>query len=174
MLDMTSPPARFLKYELGVARQFGLADIGRQGLVSGWATPEDSHVWNDGPEAMLAVITEMPAGPVVLTVEGGPYINARQPVQEVTLYANGWRLGFWRFRENGPVIMEAVVQPEFFLPRPEGALLNLVWHLPSAVKPCDLGLSADGRELGFVFRSLLVKSDLGSAAALSQASGRGN
>ncbi len=158
MLDVTSPQTRFLPYELGVARQFGLADIGRQGLLSGWSTPEDSHVWNDGPEAVLALVTEMPAGPVVMSVEGAPFINARQPFQEVTLYANGWRLGFWRFRENAPVIMEAVVQPEQFFSRPEGAQLNLVWHLPSAVRPSDIGLSSDGRELGFVFRMLTIAS----------------
>jgi hypothetical protein len=146
----------FLSFEFGVTRLFGLGDIGTNGLVSGWAIPEDSHVWNNGPEAILTLETDVPSRAYTITVDGGPFITPRQPLQEITLYANGWRIGFWRFREGGAQVMVASIAPEQFFVRGDKALLNCVWHIPYSVRPSDLGLSGDGRELGFVFRSLTI------------------
>jgi hypothetical protein len=104
----------------------------------------------------MTIEMETPATTCTITVEGQPFITPRQPMQEITLYANGARLGFWRFRQAGACTMEAVIEPEYFHVRGDIARLNLVWHIPSSVRPADIGTSADGRELGFVFRSLTI------------------
>lgn len=147
-----------LNTELGLMRLFGTEDIDRQGLVSGWAEPEDAHVWNNGPVAALSIAMNIPDEPCRLVVEGEPFVSSRQPMQEITLYGNGIWLGFWRLRNAEPSVMEALVEPETFFRRGEEGVLNLAWYIPTSVRPSDIGVSGDGRELGFVFRTLVVKS----------------
>lgn len=153
---LAAGPSR-LKTELGMIRLFGTEDINRQGLVRGWADPEDAHIWNDGPVAALSIGMNIPQEACILAVEGEPFVSPRQPAQEITLYGNGIWLGFWRLRSAEPSVMEAMVEPETFLCRGEDGVLNLTWHIPTSVRPSDIGVSGDGRELGFVFRTLVVK-----------------
>jgi hypothetical protein len=151
---LAAPP---LDYKLGFTRMFGTSDIALSGLCSGWSVPEATHNWNDGNDASLALWThDLPMLPCILAVEGLPFLAGGGARQRITLYANGRRLGFWHLTESRMHFLEAAIEPEYWLDRDAGGLLNLVWHFPDAVKPVDLGRAEDHRKLGFCFRSLTI------------------
>jgi hypothetical protein len=146
-----------LKYTLGIQRLFGTCDIRTAGLGRNWATPEEGHVWNDGPNASFFVSSDMPKGRCLLGFEGEPYIRPGCSKQDITLYVNGLRLGFWRLTDTVSYQLLAPVEPEQWLARGKEGLLHIIWHLPDSIQPASLGDGEDRRELGFCFRSFTVR-----------------
>ena len=142
--------------ELGVGRLFGEGDLGRHGLLSGWAAPEEGHVWNDGPEAVLRLRTSRPRAPCTLSFEGEPFLGKGCTRQDVVLYLNGFRVGFWRLAEPRTYRLAATIEPEHLFERDGAAVARCVWHLPDSVRPATLGRGTDTRELGFCFRTLTL------------------
>jgi hypothetical protein len=140
-------------WQIGVTRLFGNFDLAGTGLISGWSDPEDPHVWNDGPEAVLQIVTEPVKRPVRLSIEGIPFIGGTCKFQDVSLYVNGMRAGFWRLRESKSYVLSSTIEPEQTFERNGKSSLICAWHLPSSVRPVDMGLGKDTRELGFCFRS---------------------
>ena len=145
-----------LEYEPGVVRLFGAADIGVTGLKSGWSYPENGHTWNEGIDATLVLSLEDVEGVSHLVVEGQPYLSAQQPVQEITVFVNGFWAGFRRLTGLGAFSLDVEIQPEWWFRRGDRFLLNVVFHIPTSVRPVDLGEGTDSRTLGFCFRSLLL------------------
>jgi hypothetical protein len=122
-----------------------------------WAAPEDTHHWNDGFEAALALgLERMPASRILLRVEGRPYLNATVMRQDLAIYFNGCRLGFWRFVASDGVLIEAVVEPEYWFDRGGTASGTCVFHMPESRRPRDVGDAEDDRLLGFCFQSFML------------------
>jgi hypothetical protein len=145
-----------LRVELGVIRLFGKGDIAGRGLLTGWATPEEGHNWNDGLDTSFLVEASLPTSPVTVAAEGVPYIFGDTNRQEITLFANGYRVGFWRLTERRQATLTAKIEPEQWFSRRGLGYLNLTWHLPGSARPSDLGDGADGRILGFAFRTFCL------------------
>ncbi len=152
MLQMTDE----VTCEPGVTRLFGDGDLGRHGLLSGWAAPEEGHVWNDGPEAVLRLRTGRPRAPCTLTFEGEPFLGQGCARQDLVLYLNGFRIGFWRLTEPRTYRLAATIEPEQLFERDGAAVARCIWHLPHSVRPAVLGQGTDTRELGFCFRTLTI------------------
>jgi hypothetical protein len=140
----------------GISRLFGTCDIGHSGIGRGWSEPEPSHIWNDGPDATLTLL--LPGGPchARLSVDGLPFIRPGQPVQDMTLYVNGFRLGFWRLVSSTVSTVSAAIAPEHMFVRREGCFLECTFHIPTCCRPMDLGEGSDRRQLGFCFQTLVV------------------
>jgi hypothetical protein len=145
-----------LNTTIGVVRCFGNGDIRESGLRAGWAAPEDAHNWNDGPESLLTVAAPPTALPVILAIEGVPLILPACVVQEITLYANGLRVGFWRLREARAARLDVVIEPEYWHHRGAAGVLNLAFHLPHSLRLSSIDADGDHRELGFSFRTLAL------------------
>ena len=141
-------------WALGTTRLFGNHDLGRSGLITGWSEPEDMHVWNNGPEAVLHALIEPTTRAISVKLEGIPFLDGSVPQQELTLFVNGARLGFWRLAERRSYTLEAMIEPEHIFTREAHCLLACAFHVPKSAKPSDLGLGSDGRELGFCFQSI--------------------
>jgi hypothetical protein len=159
VMDLTSRDdilASALQIDIGVVRCFGSGDINDTGLGRGWALPEDAHSWNDGPEAVLSLSTLRPDFRCVLVVEGAPLIGPARARQDVTLYVNGLRLGFWRLTDNAPAQLETLIEPAHWQARGRNAVLNLAFHLPDSVRLSTVQPDGDDRELGFCFRTLAL------------------
>lgn len=144
------------EWEIGTTRLFGNFDLGTSGLISGWSAPEDPHVWNDGPEAVMEIVTDPTDRTLRITVEVIPFIGGTVKSQNVTLYVNGSRIGFWRLRESKPYLLSGTIEPEQIFERDGKALLTCSFHLPDSAKPVDVGVGKDGRELGLCFRSITL------------------
>jgi hypothetical protein len=147
----------FLECEPGVTRLFGAADIGSRGMVSGWSGPEDGHNWNDGVEAVYSFAVKPPVTRLELALMGEPYVTRARPTQEITLYGNGYRLGYWRLSARSDAALTVVLEPEWWLSRGSNAVMRLMLHLPNSVRPRDINDGQDGRELGFCCRSLCLR-----------------
>lgn len=144
------------EWEIGTTRLFGNFDLGTSGLISGWSLPEDPHIWNDGPEAVMQIVTSPVRRTLRLTVEAIPFISGSVTSQDVTLYVNGARIGFWRLRESKSFLLSGTIEPEQVFERDGKALLTCAFHLPNSAKPVDVGAGKDGRELGLCFRSITL------------------
>lgn len=146
--------------EIGVTRLFGSADLGCSGMISGWASPEEGHNWNDGPEAEYALAVVAPAGALTLEIVGQPYLPRQLRFQEMTMYGNGFRLCFRRLTARGETCLSIPLLPQWWFVEQGMAHLRLAFHLPNSARPDSLGDGADARELGFAFRSLCLRARL--------------
>ncbi len=150
-----------LHCEAGVVRLFGAADIGVTGLVSGWAEPEEGHTWNDGVEAALLLTTRRRPGAALLLLTGEPYVSRARPVQELTVFGNGFRLASWRMAHRTETMHTIRLEPEWWLDRVNHSVMHLAFCLPLSARPKDLADGPDGRELGFCFRSICLREIAG-------------
>jgi hypothetical protein len=142
-------------FRIGLTRTFGLGDLNRHILLSGWAAPEDNHVWNDGLDASFAVrMKTLPARKLLLKVEGVPFTPRAVDHQDITLYFNGYRLAFWRLQGMDKTCLEVEIEPEHWLARSGGGFAKCVWHLPSSLRPSDVTGADDQRQIGFCFQSV--------------------
>ena len=143
--------------EPGLIRLFGTLDIGHRNkqLGSGWADPEEGHIWNDGEEVTLPiVVSHVPRAAMTLRIIGTPFMWNEQSSQRVTLYGNGFRLGSWKLEVKKEYTLDAIVEPEQWWAR--GAVFKLLcsWHLPDSTSPSERKTGDDSRQLGFCFRSV--------------------
>lgn len=142
---------------LGTTRFFGIGDPVANRRLSGWAAPEDNQNWNNGPEVgYILKVSPPPRQTCSIRVEGVAFIEANVPAQDITLYFNGLRLGWWRIAHGRPVVLEAEVEPQQWFVRDDVAIGNVRWHIPKSTSPRDIGTGSDERELGFCFRSIAV------------------
>ena len=145
-----------VEFDLGIARSFGTRDMGASGLVSGWSEPEEGHVWNDGFDCVLQFAAPSLRKPCRLSFEGQPFIGKDCPRQDVVLFINGFRAGFWRLEESRLYTLAADIEPEHLFQRQGHTVGKCTWHLPDSVRPIDHGLGDDSRMLGFCFRSIAL------------------
>jgi hypothetical protein len=147
-----------LAYEAGVIRFFGKNDIGTNGLLKGWAKPEDMHAWNDGQVAELLLSNETAGDVSLIVIEGQAYVNSQAPFQDITMFANGLFVGFWRLREgdSGKHRIEAEVGADLGVSYAGTGILRLTFLMPLSIRPSELGVGDDHRQLAFCFHSLMV------------------
>jgi hypothetical protein len=125
--------------ETNLTRTFGLGDLNERILLAGWALPEENHIWNDGIEASLIIrMRTLPPMQVSLKIEGLPFIEQSVKRQDVTLYVNGYRIGFWRLNTREKYFLHAEIEPEHWLVRNGDAYAKCVWHLPHSTRPCEI------------------------------------
>jgi hypothetical protein len=145
----------------GASRLFGAEDIGETGMLAGWSDVEPGHAWNNGIDATLLVATRPTPGPAELVISLEPYVTRQNPFQELTLYANGARAGFWQFSRREVESISAWIDPFWWRELHDRAVLRLVLHMPQAVCPREIGDGEDMRKLAFSFRSItLLPSDV--------------
>jgi hypothetical protein len=156
MLDMLRHDDA-LECEAGVVRLFGAGDIATQGMLGGWAGPEEGHNWNDGQEAALMLAISQPSRRLQLHLLGEPYVTRARPVQDLTVYGNGYRLGAQRMTARVDTAVTITLEPEWWFTRGHRVVMRLAFNLPMSVRPKDISDGPDGRELGFCFRSLCLR-----------------
>jgi hypothetical protein len=144
--------------DVGVSRVFGNGDIAGEGMISGWAFPEETHNWNDGVEATFRLAVKATGGAFELVVEGAPLIDKKYPKQEITLYVNGFRVGYWNLYDSRPQTLTASIEPEQIFWRGKLGYVKCVWHMPDSVRLSEVQDSTDTRQLAFCFHSILMRS----------------
>jgi hypothetical protein len=154
-----APAVTTLSYEIGVTRLFGSCDLGDAGLVEGWSAAEEAHVWNDGPQAIMHVTMARPRRACVITFQGEPFITEGCKRQELTLFVNGFYLSSWRLTEARSYHLSARIELEQFWERGGKTVAQCVWYMPRCVRPSEIGLGSDYRELGFCFRTFAISED---------------
>lgn len=159
MVYSTIPSLPMLSYEIGVTRLFGSCDLGHVGLVEGWSEPEEGHVWNDGAQAIMHVTMRKPRSACTLTFEGEPFITDGCERQDINLFVNGFHIGSWRLTQARGYRLSARIEPEQLWERRDKTVAHCVWCLPRSIRPSELGLGSDDRELGFCFRTFDISEE---------------
>ncbi len=143
----------------GHTRLFGAIDIKSEGLVAGWSEPESGHTWNDGYDAVADLELESESRKLKLVIEGIPFISDEVRKQDLTIFVNGIRVGFWRFSSPERVVVEAPLPWTTGLGKGLGEnKLRLTFHLPDSVSPSELGKGDDIRRLGFCFYNITLRN----------------
>ncbi len=144
-------------------------------LESGWTTPGSWGTWSSGKQAVLRIDSrELPDvhGPLSLRLDGKVFVVPQHPVQRITVTVNGEPAGQYTLRYPN----------EKFSPRiPLGQvgvepmhMIRVVFDLPDAMSPRDLGLSVDGRDLAMALISATIEPSSQHGQAAPAASKAGN
>jgi len=145
-------------FELGVTRFFGQGDLNARYFERGWALPEENHSWNDGIDASLIIsLKSCPTQTCSLKIRGIPYLTENIQSQDMTLYVNGHRAGFWRLDTRQTYLLVAEIAPEFWFDRNGKGLAKCVWHTPGSAKPSETCGISDQRQLGFCFQEITLE-----------------
>ena len=160
------PPGMFIRtlsvkesepYKFGTQIDFHRTGAARDYLVRGWNKSNDQYTWTLGKEAVLKIPVRNAKNDLLLTLDVFPYLGeGKLKHQRVRLKANRRFLEEQRITKAG----------EFFFVIPKGLIadgfLELLFELPDARSPEELGISEDPSQYALAFRSLRIeeKQDL--------------
>lgn len=124
-------------------------------LGRGWGAQEPWHVWSIEPVAAVMASGEPTEGrPALVTIEAGALITEAHPSQRLSLEVNGASLGERRITVGFPTRLAFAIPPADL----EFGLEGLLLRMPDCVRPKDLGLSADARQLGVSLTELAIET----------------
>jgi hypothetical protein len=142
-----------LSYDLGTTIEFSRAVpfLSRRG----WSSPEAWGTWSEGSSSELFLAISGCARPRLLELKGHAFLAPANGVvrQVVNLYVNNRFAGSSAVTSAGEQNLEFPIDPSVG----SGCLLSLRFEYPDAVSPRKLGLSDDGRRLGFGFVEMAVR-----------------
>jgi hypothetical protein len=124
-------------------------------LTRGWSGPETWGTWSDGPSAeiVLPLSTARPRG---FVIEANALVSPSHPKQDVEIRVNG------ALAATVSLTMNSGNQIEVPIPAPtqEGlaarGTLHVELRFPDAVRPKDIGLNDDPRNLALGLRAITV------------------
>jgi hypothetical protein len=151
-LDLSSPdPVTPGPVQPGHHLDLSADGSGHAYLIAGWSHPEPDYTWTLGLSSLIRLpLAQQPHGDYLLKLRCGPMV--RPPLlafQRITIAVNTTPIA--RLICRAPTQYELVV-PAVALAGAEAA--DIVFHLPDAQAPKNLGDSVDVRELGIWVASL--------------------
>jgi hypothetical protein len=159
---ITSSPT----YEYGTEILFGSDRMARpfdkQYQVAGWSYPETRHTWTDGYSAVLAVQTKTTDSDHILTIAAVPYLaGGALDQQRVIVKVNGQHVGELVFDQPGTWKSGSLYgfqEREIGIPHDAlgGGVQYIVFELPDAMSPKELGISEDKRDLALAIHSIVI------------------
>ena len=135
---------------------------GQSALARGWGNPEPGHVWSVEPVASL-IAGGAPTGglPALVTVEAGALLLPERPSQHVRLETNGETLGERRTSKSFGARFAFAASPAVA----GDGLDGFVLRFSDCVRPKDLGISADARQLALSLNAFSIELPAGPAVA---------
>jgi len=124
-------------------------------LLRGWSMPETWGTWSEGRQAELLLPVER--RPSRLVIEAQPLVSASHPRQRVAIDING--VAVWQGVLSGADarLIEVAVPAAAWSGGGNDRMLQIVFRLPDAVRPSDIGINADTRVLALGLRALTVQ-----------------
>jgi intracellular sulfur oxidation DsrE/DsrF family protein len=126
-------------------------------LWQGWAAAEKWGTWSDADSALVVLaLSSTPKNDLELVIDGGAFLAAKHPSQEVDVLVNGQHVDTLKYdlRSNGGV--RVVKIPKALALENSGQLL-IKFSIKNPESPAELGLSTDPRRLGFGIISLELR-----------------
>jgi hypothetical protein len=122
-------------------------------LGDGWSSGEEGHRWTDGKSASLSIPIKKSDSDLILTLVVMPFISPEKNESTVNLIVNEEKLDTLIF-DVSEVHEVSVIVPNILI---ENEKLSIVFDMPDAASPRDLGISGDTRTLGLAFWSITVE-----------------
>jgi hypothetical protein len=153
------PPIRLRKYQLGEAIKFGLTGNGEEFLGEGWATPMDTYSWSSAGRSTLSIPLNPPPGDLNFSVTLIPNVHPEAlPRQRIGVFVNGEKVADWMADSKKGLHLSALIPKALA----GSGHLEIVFELPDAASPEELGFGADARNLAialFSFQLDLMETD---------------
>jgi len=141
---------------LGTELSFSTGGSGTPYLLDGWSVPENWGVWTEGRKSSL--IFQLPLDdaslPLRLTIEAQGLFGGQHPHQSVRVFVNDVPVGQIRFdgsENRGSRTFEVPLEAR---PSRSGGVLDVSFQIENPVRPVDLGMGNDPRQLGMGLSSL--------------------
>jgi hypothetical protein len=139
-----------LAVSMGTDILFNAAGAGAIFLLDGWSTPEPWGTWTEGKNSHL--ILPLPTGadirPMRLSINARGLLGEGHPSQTVTVSANGVAVGQIHFDDVHNSGWRTLAVPLNAPVRGRQGLIEVTFEIERPVRPVDLGMSQDVRELG--------------------------
>jgi len=153
--DVADPPNLAETYKLGDTIRFSSESHPMVFYSLGWAKPETWGTWTLGKDARLAMQLDgsPPSGDVELSAIVQAYVIEEHPELDVEVIVNGEQVDQWEFvyGESAGGGRKAVVPADLVAKQNP---LEIVFKIPDAKSPAELGVSSDGRVLGLGMHEL--------------------
>lgn len=156
--EVGKPEFRLTKLELGKTYTFKTGGSGLVFLKSGFSGPEETHVWTDGPEAVVSF--ETPQAETDLTfslrtaVTFAPKTLGEDQFCEVSF--NGKQIATWKlFEHPTDQPFTATIPKELVKP---GKAAQLSFKFNKLTSPKLVGESVDARLLGLAFQQMEISA----------------
>ena len=148
----------FQPYQWGQSLSFRASDLPEMEWpklsLTGFAAMGEDATWTVGPMASVRLSVPATEHNLLLKAEVGAFIApGKLPRQGVKIFANGVPAGEWQFTDSESTCREIVIQKEWL--RKTGKLV-LEFAIDRPTSPKSLKLSADTRNIGLKFSSLLI------------------
>ena len=139
-----------------VTVDFGVGRGSEAFRTSGWSISEPGETWTVATEARLALPAPQRPATYVMNLRLRPMLAPpRVTSQRLLVTVNGSPVG--DFTIDGRAIRTCLVPWEAIAGHRQ---LQIVFHLPGAARPLDLGIGKDDRLLGAAFQSLQLYPDV--------------
>jgi len=144
-----------MSYNLGTVIRYGTESMVQMYQGTGWSNPEESFVWTEGNESSISIPIERFNFNVFLKVKLLPFIvPGKLNVQIVDIYANGKKIGQWElsiqeWQEKSVLIPQEIVKGK--------NVLDIIFKLPNANSPLNMGVSDDNRDLGIAVKEFVLE-----------------
>jgi hypothetical protein len=137
---------------IGTDIMFSAGSSGAISLLGGWSIPEAWGTWTVGKNSHL--ILPLPAGadtntkPMRLSINAQGLLGKGHPSQTVTVSVNGVTVGQIRFDNVHNRGSRTLPVPLSVLTRGRQGIIDVSFEIEQPVRPTDLGMGPDNRELG--------------------------
>lgn len=144
-------------YRLGSEIDFTRGGNARIFQVEGWSGAEENFTWTDANRAVLRIPVSKSESDIILSAVFHAFVRPDYGVNEqrVNVLVNGHEVGKWVITDSAVKEQEVVI-PKNIL---DYSLMEIVFELPDAVSPKEVGLSEDGRTLGIAVQSVTLNNE---------------
>lgn len=134
----------------GTEVDFRAGGMGQEYLIAGWSHPETEYTWTLGKLSVVRLPPPEIIGDHVLRFRSGPMVRpGLLHFQRLDVTVNGWTVA--------RLVCRSAMSYEFRVPGDAlkaGGVVDIMFHMPDAVSPRELGGSEDSRDLGVWISSL--------------------
>jgi hypothetical protein len=133
----------------GTTVRFGIGQAANRWLVSGWSHPEQSQVWSEGHRAEMHIPALAERVDLLLSFRLEPFCFGPVRSQMIRLVSSGRTMAVWELSgETEATVLLAASK--------DSAPTVLVWDLPDAISPREVGCNADTRQLGVALHAVSI------------------
>jgi hypothetical protein len=140
---------------------FGAESAGAIFLAGGWSIPETWGTWSEGKNSHL--VLPLPASadtrPMHLSIDARGLLGEKHPSQSVTISVNGLAVGQIRFDDTYNRGWRTLPVPLNALTRSRQGILDVSFKIEQPVRPAELGMGQDSRELGIGLIAMRLDAD---------------
>lgn len=141
---------------LGKRMLFNISGSGPDYLVNGWSHPESWGVWSDGQKAMIALPVSL-VRPRSILIEAFPLLSSTHTKQNVEILVDGHLAAKLSLTDEGTREFEIQVPESITEDQGLTKPIFLVFILPDAARPKDIGINDDTRKLALGLVALTIR-----------------